>query len=183
MDSTMDSYQRFLSGDESSLRDIIREHKDGLILYINSLVRNVDTAEELTEETFVKLVLKRPRFSQKSSFKTWLYAVGRNVTLDYIRKNRLHLSLEECGDISADEEGLEKSWLRQEEKIHLHRTIEKLKPEYRQVLWLYYFENLSHKEISKIMGKSVHNIETLAYRARNSLKQKLIEEGFSNENI
>lgn len=183
MEHTMESYQRFLSGDESALSDIIREHKDGLMLYINSLVRNVDIAEELTEETFVKLVLKRPKFLEKSSFKTWLYAVGRNVTLDYLRKNKQRISLDECGEITADEESLEKSWLRQENRIHLHRTIEKLKPEYRQVLWLYYFEDLSHREISKIMGKSVHNIETLAYRARGALKQKLTEEGFSYEDV
>lgn len=55
----------------------------------------------------------------------------------------------------------------------MHRALKKLKPEYHQVLWLIYFENFSNKEAAKIMGKSVHNIETLVYRARKSLKSQL----------
>lgn len=56
-------------------------------------------------------------------------------------------------------------------------------PEYRQVLWLIYFEELSNKEAAAIMKKSVHNIETLVYRARKSLRKQLEMEGFVYENL
>ena len=57
------------------------------------------------------------------------------------------------------------------------------KPIYQQVLWLLYFEEFSHKEIAKILKKSVHNVETIAYRARLSLRAVLEKEGFSDEDI
>ena len=59
----------------------------------------------------------------------------------------------------------------------------KLKPEYRQVLWLIYFEEFSTKEAAAVMKKSVHNTETLAYRARMSLRKQLEMEGFDYENL
>ena len=76
MDSGMDSYRRFLSGDNSGLEEIICVYKDGLILYLHGVVNDLQLAEELTENTFVKLVVKRPRFSQQSAFKTWLYTIS-----------------------------------------------------------------------------------------------------------
>lgn len=87
MAQELDSYQRFLKGDESGLAEIIHTYKDGLILYLNGYVNDFSTAEELTEETFVKLILKRPHFSRRSAFKTWLYAIGRNTALDHLRRS------------------------------------------------------------------------------------------------
>ena len=58
-----------------------------------------------------------------------------------------------------------------------------LKPEYRQVLWLRYFEGFSAKETAKIMKKSVHNIETISYRARQSLKTELQREEIQYEDL
>jgi RNA polymerase sigma-70 factor (ECF subfamily) len=59
--------------------------------------------------------------------------------------------------------------------------LNKLKPEYRQVLWLLYFEDLQYKEISIIMNKSVHATQMLATRAREALKKELIKEGLTDE--
>lgn len=83
----------------------------------------------------------------------------------------------------SDEENLELSYIREERKIIVHRAMNKLKPEYRQVLWLVYFEGFSNKEVSAVMKKSVHNVETLVYRARKSLKSQLEKEGFVYEDL
>ena len=183
MEKKMESYQRFLQGDEAGLVQIIREHKDGLILYLNGIVRNIDTAEELTEETFVKLVVKRPKFSGKSTFKTWLYTIARNIAMDYLRHHKMNISMDVCAPISDELSDLERAWIGQEKKLQLHRTMEKLKPEYRQVLYLRYFEDFACKQIARIMGKTTHSTETLLYRAKLALKQKLMEEGFSYEDL
>ena len=186
MDNGADSYRRFLDGDDSGFTEIVRDYKDALILYLVSFVGSIDTAEELAEDTFVKLGLKKPRFAGKSSFKTWLYAIGRNTAIDHIRKNAKHspVSLEECEELAeADMELLENACIREERKIVLHRTMQKLKTEYRQVLWLLYFEGFSAKEAAKIMRKKAHGIETLAYRARKSLKAELLREGFRDEDL
>ena len=87
MDNGASSYRRFLEGDENGIVEIIRDYKDGLILYLNGFTLNVCIAEELMEETFVKLVVKKPKFSARYSFKTWLYTIGRNVAIDYLRRN------------------------------------------------------------------------------------------------
>ncbi len=86
MDNGASSYRRFLDGDDNGIVEIIRDYKDGSMLYLNSFVNNIYIAEDITEETFIKLVVKKPKFRRNSSFKTWLYAIGRNVALDYLRK-------------------------------------------------------------------------------------------------
>ena len=87
MDHGAASYRRFLDGDDEGFVEIVRVYNDGLILYLNSFVNNISVADELAEDAFVKLGVKKPRYTGKSSFKTWLYAIGRNVAIDYIRKN------------------------------------------------------------------------------------------------
>lgn len=184
MDNGASSYRRFLDGDDNGFVEIVRDYKDGLILFLDSFVRNLSISEELAEDTFVKLGIKKPRFSGKSSFKTWLYAIGRNVAVDYIRKEskRSEVSIDECSNL-ADRQAFEDAYLKEERRIVIHQALGKLKSEYGQVLWLTYFEGLSNKETAKIMRKSVHSVETLIYRARQSLKEELIKEGFTYEDI
>ena len=176
-------YNRFLNGDSDCLAQIIGAYKDGLILYLNSYVCDISLAEELTEETFVKLVLKRPCFSGDSAFKTWLYTIARHAAIDFLRKKRQNVSTEECMELVDEQANLEREFLKQEQKIQLHDALKQLKPEYRQVLWLYYFADFSHKDIAKILGKTTHNVEMLASRARQALKIILNKEGFIYEKL
>lgn len=184
-DSGAFNYRCFRDGgDENGLVEIIKEYKDGLIFYLNSIVGNIHAAEELAEDTFVLLGTKKPRDKGTGSFKTWLYTIGRNIAIDSLRRRRkCELSEAEYADISADEASLEDSYLLEERKITVHRALNSLKPEYRQVLWLMYFEDLSAKETACIMKKSAHGIETLVYRARKSLKLTLETEGFIYEEL
>ena len=186
MDNGASSYRRFCeNGDESGLVEIIRDYKDGLILYLNSFVSNIHTAEELAEDTFVLLGIKKPKDKGKSSFKTWLYTIGRNVALDYLRRNSKHISLsiDDCPELVSEEQNLEKAYIKEERKITVHRALTKLKSEYSQVLWLIYFEDFSIKQAAAVMKKSTHNVETLVYRARKSLKSQLELEGFVYEEL
>ena len=82
MDNGASSYRRFLDGDDNGITEIVENYKDGLILYLNGYVNNIFIAEELTEDTFFRLVIKKPKYSGKSTFKSWLYAIGRNVAVD-----------------------------------------------------------------------------------------------------
>lgn len=96
---------------------------------------------------------------------------------------QLSFSIDDCAEIESAEQGLELSYFQEEQKIIVHRSLKKLKPEYQQVLWLTYFEGFSNKETATVMNKSIHNIETLVYRARKSLKLQLEMEGFVYEEL
>lgn len=78
MDNGAGSYRRFLDGDDAGIAEIVKDYKDGLILYLNGYVKNIYIAEELAEDTFFRLITKKPNFSGKSTFKSWLYSIGRN---------------------------------------------------------------------------------------------------------
>lgn len=185
MDNGASSYRRFLDGEDAGLVELVRDYKDGLIFYLNGFVNNLHTAEELAEDTFVKLGIRKPRYNGKASFRTWLYAIARNVAIDHIRKSRRmgEILIDACGEISGEEAQLERMYLIEERRLVLHKAMRRLSPAYQQVLWLIYFEEFSQKETAKIMGKSVHSVETLAWRARQALKKELEREGFVYEDL
>lgn len=186
MDNDAGSYRRFRDEqDESALAEIIVTYRDGLILYLNGIVQDLHAAEELAEDTFVLLGTKKPKDKGTASFKTWLYTIARRLALNHLRRRarRPEISLEDCPEPVSEEQSLEAIVIREERKIALHRAMKQLKPEYRQVLWLVYFEDFSHKEAAQVMNKSVHNIETLIYRARQALKSLLEKENFVYEEL
>ena len=182
MDYGAESYCRYLDGDNDGLKEIVETYFDGLMLYLNLFVRNLSEAEELAEETLFQLVSKRPVFSGKSTFKTWLYAIGRNVTLRYIRRREREAELlEEYDTVTTVEEDAERELLTRERDRSLYRAMGELKKDYRQVLWLRYFEKMDERSIATIMKKSVHSIEHLHRRAKEALREELLKEGFSYE--
>ena len=83
----------------------------------------------------------------------------------------------------ADKEDIEQNYIRDEDKRHLLRALEKLNDDYRQVLYLVYFENFSNTETAKIMKKSERQIRNLLYRSKESLRNILEKEGFRYEGI
>lgn len=177
------AYKRFLDGDNSALLDIIREYKNGLTMYLNSYVHDLNLADELCCETFVRLAYKKPKFRESSSFKTFLFGIGRKVALVYIRRNKKRISepLDEFSQMS-DAVNLEEELLIKERNAQLYKSIGNLKHEYAQALWLMYFEDLSVKEIAEIMKKSLSAVKVLQHRARQALKEELNKERFEYEN-
>ena len=179
MDNGASSYRRYLDGDDNGIVEIIRDYKDGLILFINRYVNNLCIAEELCEDTFFKLVSRKPRFSEKYSFKTWLYTIGRNTALNYLkRENTAELS----DDVSA-RLSLEREYLRTEQRMAVNRAIKLLNPDYSQVLYLSFFEELKNDEIAHIMKKNKRQVENLIYRAKLALRSELNKEGFIYEEL
>ncbi len=185
MDNGESSYRRYLDGDDTGIVEIIRDYKDGLTLYINGYTKNIFAAEEIMEETFFKLAVNKPRFSGRSSFKTWLYSIARNEAFDYLRKEAKKASFSDAvsSECIYEERNIENDYLKKEQSILLLSTMKKLKPEYFLVLYLTYFEGFSNKETAEIMKKSKRQIENLIYRAKCSLENQLKKEGFEYEEL
>jgi len=183
MDNGASSYRRFLDGDDKGIAEIVGDYKDGLILYLNGYVNNIYIAEELAEDTFFRLIIKKPRFSEKSTFKSWLYAIGRNVAVDFIRRNSkfLNTPIENMENYLIEENSLEKSYIKEERKIALHKYLSELSTDYRNILWIVYFEGFSGKEAATVLGKNERQVKNLLYRAKQSLKSKLEKDGFVYE--
>lgn len=182
MGNAADSYRRFLNGDDDGLYEIIKEFNTGLLLYVNHIVSNISATEEIVQNTFVKLAVKKPKFKGKSSFKTWLYAIARNQAIDFLRrKSRFsQLSFDEYY-ILTDKTDVETQYLKEEQKIELLNAMKNLNPNYRQVICLMYLEGFSTEETAKIMHKTKRQIGDLIYRAKKSLKNQLEKEGFIYE--
>ena len=185
MDNGASSYRRFLEGDDNGIVEIIRDYKDGFILFLNRYVNNIQIAEELAEDTFFKLVTKKPRFAGNHSFKTWLYTIGRNMAINYTKRagRAADISSQDLERLCAEESSLESAYLREERKIILHRALAKIQPAYSQVLYLKFFEDLSNGQIAAVIGKTKRQTENLIYQAKQSLKSELNKEGFDYEGL
>ncbi|MBQ7247291.1 MAG: RNA polymerase sigma factor [Lachnospiraceae bacterium] len=167
-------YEKYCrEGDDEALERIIREFRDGLILYLRTFTGDIHTAEDIAEDTFVKIAVKKPRYNGKASFKTWLYRIAGNMAIDHLRRRRESVPIDDCGELTLDDISLEESYIRDEERIAVHRALGKLPGDYRQILWLVYFEDMQVREAAAVMGRSVHAAETLIYRARRRMKEEL----------
>ncbi len=183
MDNGASSYRRFLDGDDNGIVEIIEDYKDGLILFINRYVNNIHIAEELTEDTFFQLVTKKPRFTVKYAFKTWLYTIGRNLAINYTKHHRYiaETPTDELKDLCADEDNIEASYLREEQKLQLNKALSNIHSKYATVLHLKYFEEMSNDQISKVLKKNKRQVENMLYQAKQALKSELEREGFIYE--
>ena len=179
MDNGKMNYERYLDGDDDGLRKLIDEFYKPLTLYLNTYLRNMDDAEEEAENTFVALAIKRPVFYGRSGFKTWLFSIGRNLAVDRLRSKpkNAHLSIDECYDLPSGEY-VEDAYLLTEDKEAVRKAMERLKPKYRQVLHLVYFEDMDCNEIAQVTGKSRTGVYHLLERAKASLKKELEKEGY-----
>ena len=95
----------------------------------------------------------------------------------------VEVSTDELQQIREEEESLEAQYIKKEDNIQLHKAIRNLIPQYRQVIWLVYFEDFSNIEVAAVMKKSVRSVETSLYRAKQSLKTELNKEGFEYEKL
>lgn len=175
-------YDRFLaSRDEAAFRILVERHKESLLLFINGYVHNLDDAEELMVDTFAETVAGPTLFSGRSSFKTWLFSIGKNLALMYIRKNRrLPMADKELDeDVSDPGKTPELQVITDERNRQLYMALKQLNSDYRQILILLYFEQMSHEEAGKVMGKNRRQIYHLAERGRAALKEKLERMGFA----
>lgn len=180
MDNGASSYRRFLEGDDNAFSEILNMYRDKLIFFINRTINNLSVAEELAADSFAELLIHPKRYNFSVSLKTYIFTIGHNKMVSYIRKNSRYVmtSLEDVTEKSVEYASFEEEVLREEQRRLCNEAISKLPKDYQTVLHLLYFENMSYEEAGKVMNKSVKQVTNLAYRGRNSLKNILEQEGF-----
>ena len=182
MDKGAELYLEYLSGDKEALAELVREYRDGLILYINGITRDMHEAEDICEETFVSLVFKKPRFGARCTFQTWLYGIARNLAYDGLRRKK-RTAQTPLDENTPDTVSVEDAFIKSEAKKRLHKALGKLPPDKYELIWLSYFENMSAKEVAAVTGKSEGAVFTALTRARAELKEILLREGFDYEDL
>lgn len=172
-------YQEFLQGNQKSFEEIIIRHKDKMIYFIQKYVRSVDIAEDIAQDVFVYILIHRENYDFNYSLKTYLYTIAKTKSLNYLKREKRIVQLNDQ-DI-ADVNELEERIFSNERRRNLKLALEKLKPEYREAVYLADIEELSYKEIGQIMKKSESEIKVLIHRARKNLEDILRREAVKYE--
>lgn len=167
-------YKEFLNGNKNSFESIVIRHKDNIIYFLQRYVKNIDIAEDLAQDVFVYILIHKDKYDFKYSLKTYLYIIAKSKALNFIKKEQkiTQLDLEKYSDL----EELEEKVFYNERARNLKNTIRKLKPEYQSAIFLADIEELTYKEIAKILNKNAGQVKVLIHRARKALSEILRKE-------
>ncbi len=157
------------------LEKVMLEYGDQLARLAYSYVKEREIAKDLVQNTFVKCYTKLENFRHESTIKTWLYRITINECKDYLKswsykKSRMMelYSANKNISLSSEEEAMEK-W----EKGRVKSTIFTLPPKYREMIFLYYYEELTMEEIAELLGLSISTVKTRISRGRERLKLEM----------
>lgn len=118
-------------------------------------VHNIPVAQELSEDVFVELLIHKRRYNFKTSLKTHIFTIARNTAVDYIRRcSRNHECTYEYIESESDRLNLEDEFIKKERERELHWAIDKLNEDYKAILHLIYFEDMSYTQAGKVMKKA-----------------------------
>lgn len=175
---TMAERRRIADGlkrhDSTLIHELIEQYQHRLLRYLSSLTGRRDLAEDLFQETWIRVLERGHLYDDRGDFDSWLFTIARNRALDLFRKRTL-LSLDEMmhpdeeGSAAFDPEADGLSPLEQlgrlEQATAMHCVMEKLQPIHREVLRLYFFEDLSMREIAERTGIHMPTVKSRLYRA------------------
>lgn len=179
-------YIRFQTfGDQKALEAIFNKYKENLVLFIYGFVRNIDIAEELMMDTFAILVSGVARYKETDNamFKTWLFAIAKNQTLQHLRKQKFWFVSPEkefLSNIKADDSSLPITpLLKNERQSLLYRLLRTIDADYRQALYLQYFEEMKPEQISRIIKKNIKQTYNQLSRGKEALRAAYEKMGIS----
>lgn len=172
-------YRRYLDGGEDCLSALIERYGDKLTLYLDGYLHDIHEAEEMMLDVFAYLFTKKPKI-RDGGFKAYLYKAARHMALRRKSRRKPLFSLEELSG-QPDGQLLVDEIIRTEERNRiLHFCMNGLNPDYREVLYLTYFEDMSYAQAAEVTGKTVKQITNMVYRGKESLRRLLEQEGITN---
>lgn len=169
-------YKEYLNGNKEALNKLIYKYKNNLIYFITRYVKNIEVAEDIFQDIVLYFLEHKEKYNSKYSFKTYLYIIAKSRALNYINKNNTKTSIDEYQNELVEEELIENVIFSKERQEKIRNVINKMKKDYQLVIYLTKIEGLSYKETAKIMDKSEKQIKTLAFNAKNKLRNLLIKE-------
>ena len=174
------SYRRFLEGDMTAVSELVEIYGDSLVRFAYCYVKDSAIAEDIMEDAFASLLVKRKRFQSGENLRAYLYKITRNKCIDYIRFRKRHLTLGDYESVLVGADLYEGVAERARNRT-LYRCMNDLPPQYAEVLYLVYIEDRPIEQVCKLLKKTKKQVYNLLARAKTSLKALLIKEGISYE--
>lgn len=168
------------NGDQKAYAELMVRYRDSIYYMLLKMVNNKDDADDLTIEAFGKAFKRLHQYTPNYAFSTWLFKIATNNCIDFIRRKKTNtfsidktFENEEGGEMSLDlrSETLdpEENVMKKEKVRHMREVVEKLKPRYRVLVELRYFEELSYEEISQKLELPIGTVKAQLFRARELL--------------
>jgi len=162
---------KILDGDENKYSTLINKYKDLIFTLCYRITKDKENAEEAAQDTFIKAYKSLASFKGDSKFSSWLYRIAYNTSLDMVKKNKRqilqnnNIEINDIEDMDSTVDILEKTEFTEQIK----NSIKKLNNEEAFILTLYYYEELSIKEIAEITNLKANNIKVKIHRSRQKL--------------
>ena len=169
---------RAQQGDRAALEELYLIHFDRIYSYLHMTVGNRHDAEDLTTQTFLKMLESINKFRwQSAPFSAWLFRIAHNLAMDHFRSRRRWQPEEEVPEPPGEEEpSAELLAMHTIGRESMLKLIERLSPEQQQVLTLKFVFNLPNAEVAAILDKTEGAIKSLQHRALVSLQKQIAQE-------
>ncbi len=174
-----------LQGNTELFQLVIYRYQKAIFNYIYRMVKHRQEAEDLAQETFVRVFSKLKRYDHTYEFSTWVYRIALNVCRDFFRKKKFFFfSLQnpvgeeeesEFADFIEQESFCDPDGviLNQELKLEIERAIMRLPVKFREIIVLRHIDGLSYEEIANVTSLPIGTVKTYIYRARKKLQEDL----------
>ncbi len=168
-------------GEQSAYKQILNQYWDDVYRFQKSRINNQNDAEDITIQTFAKAFDNLHKYNRQYDFKNWLLMISKQVYIDFQRKKKHNfISIKEDNDLFLlpDKElTAEDRMILDQKLMQLKQAVNRLKPHYKEVIELRFFQDLSYKEIAEKIGEPLNNVKVKLMRAR-----KLLADIISKEN-
>ena len=165
--------ERVLEGDTNSFAILVDRYKDMVFSLALKVMKNREEAEEVSQDTFIKAYRSLKSFKGDAKFSTWLYKITYHNCMDRVKKISKKYNTDTIDEvvenkISSTDDVL-KTIERKERALIIKECLNELPQDERSILWFFYFEELSLKEITEVTEFSENNVKVKLHRARKKL--------------
>lgn len=167
------------SGNKKSFEIIVRRYQKLIYNIVFQMTKNHEQTADVTQETFLKVYRALNTFNTKREFRPWILKIARNTTLNSLRKNRKETSIDDSEVYIEPSTNIEPSKILEQKLSQqtLQEALKTIPKNQRETFLLKYQHDLSYNEISEITDLSISSIKSLLFRARESLRKKLVITG------
>ena len=156
------------------IEKIYREYYDTVFKYLFCLTHDKDISEDLVQETFIRMIKNIDKFEGKSKLSSWLCEIAKNLWIDYLRKNKRKVELNEDEELNIQsEQNIENEYIEREDENKVFEKIKALDEISQKVMYLRIKGEMSFKEIGDVLGKSENWARVTFYRAKQKVKEEM----------